>query len=72
MAGGSPASTAPSRIPPTSAPRLGTAPNPRMMSINMRSTKSKSKWITPPGNGYTYTPGVSTPPVVDESFNDSW
>ena len=38
---GTPGRVVPISIPPTSAPRLGTAPNPRMTSAAKRSTTSK-------------------------------
>ena len=53
--GGLPSVTVPTRTPPTSAPRLGTAPNPRRMSADMRSTTSKRRWITTGRPGTCHT-----------------
>src|SRR6185503_4773721 len=51
----------PVRMPPTSAPRLGTALKPRKMSAPMRSTTSTLIWTTTgwPGTSHTKYPGIA-------------
>src|SRR5258708_5712688 len=66
----SPGAARPRRMPPTSAPRFGTAPKPRITSCSMRSTTSRLSRteMDLPAGSHTYAPGIRGGSGLDEVF----